>query len=131
MRYLGRNIILILIACFAQSTLGTNAIQVTSQSLGQNGYIKFNNGFMLQWGYNTGSSTIHTLTVYMPSSFMNAIYNVYGNIIKDASDNNLYTFCPILNNSVNSFRVDRTFYAGGATGNSSGKFAWYAIGRWK
>ena len=36
---------------------------------------------MIQWGYNTGSST-HTLTVYMPVSFYNSTYNVYGNIIK-------------------------------------------------
>lgn len=85
---------------------------------------------MIQWGYNTGSST-HTLTVYMPVSFYNSTYNVYGNIIKDASDNNLYTFCPILNNGSSYFKVDRTYYAAVATGNSTAKFVWYAIGRWK
>lgn len=85
---------------------------------------------MIQWGYNTGSST-HTLTVYMPVSFYDSNYNVYGNIIKDSSDNNLYTFCPLPNTSVSSFRVDRTFYANGSTGNSTAKFRWYAIGRWK
>ena len=112
------------------SSLGTNAILLEAQNLGQNGYIKFNNGLMIQWGYNTGSST-HTLTVYMPVSFYNSTYNVYGNIIKDASDNNLYTFCPILNNGSSYFKVDRTFYASGATGNSIAKFTWFAIGRWK
>lgn len=105
----------------------SNAMTV---SLGQNGYVKFNNGLMIQWGYNTGSST-HTLTVYMPTSFYNSTYNVYGNVIKDSSDNNLYTFCPIASPSTSYFKVDRTVYSSSATGNSSAKFCWYAIGRWK
>ena len=89
-----RKLVLLLLLVIWQSSLGTNAILLEAQNLGQNGYIKFNNGLMIQWGYNTGSST-HTLTVYMPVSFYNSTYNVYGNIIKDASDNNLYTFCPV------------------------------------
>lgn len=130
MNSLGRKLALLFAMIFAQSSLGTNAVLFEAQNLGQNGYIKFNNGFMIQWGYNTGSST-HTLTVYMPVSFYDSNYNVYGNIIKDSSDNNLYTFCPLPNTSVSSFRVDRTFYANGSTGNSTAKFRWYAIGRWK
>lgn len=125
-----RKLVLLLVTIIWQSSLGTNAVLFEAQNLGQNGYIKFNNGFMIQWGYNTGSST-HTLTVYMPVSFYNSTYNVYGNIIKDASDNNLYTFCPILNNGSSYFKVDRTYYAAVATGNSTAKFVWYAIGRWK
>lgn len=130
MNRFGSKIVLLLTVIFTQSSLGTNAVLLSGQSLGQNGYVKFNNGFMIQWGYNGGSTT-HTLTVYMPVSFYDSTYNVYGNIIKDSSDNNLYTFCPLPNTSVSSFRVDRTFYANGSTGNSTAKFRWYAIGRWK
>lgn len=38
---------------------------------------------------------------------------------------------PILNNGSSYFKVDRTFYASGATGNSIAKLSWFAIGRWK
>ena len=58
-----RKLVLLLLLVIWQSSLGTNAILLEAQNLGQNGYIKFNNGLMIQWGYNTGSST-HTLTVY-------------------------------------------------------------------
>lgn len=105
----------------------SNAMSI---SLGLSGYAKFNNGLMIQWGYSTGSST-HTLTVYLPVAFYNSSYNVYGNVIKDASDNNLYTFCPHASTSTTYFKVDRTVYASMATGNSSAKFCWFAIGRWK
>ena len=105
----------------------SNAMSI---SLGLIGYAKFNNGLMIQWGYSAGSNT-HTLAVYLPIAFYNSSYNVYGNVIKDASDNNLYTFCPLASTYTTYFNVDRTVYASMATGNSSAKFFWFAIGRWK
>lgn len=84
---------------------------------------------MLQWGYNAGSST-NPLTIYMPNSFINTSYLVYGNIIKNNTDSIVYTFCPLVNINTGSFRVDRNFNSG-SIGTSSAKFCWYAIGRWK
>ena len=43
----------------------SNAMTV---SLGQNGYAKFNNGLLIQWGYSAGTSSA-AQTVYMPTSF--------------------------------------------------------------
>lgn len=98
-------------------------------SLGQNGYAKFNNGLLIQWGYSAGTSSA-AQTVYMPTSFYNTNYIAIGSIIKNNTDNNAYTFCPIYGYSINSFKVDRNFVST-STGVSSAKFNWMAIGRWK
>jgi hypothetical protein len=110
---------------YAKSDL-SNAMTV---SLGQNGYAKFNNGLLIQWGYSAGTPSA-AQTVYMPTSFYNTNYIAIGSIIKNNTDNNAYTFCPIYGYSINSFKVDRNFISTDA-GISSAKFNWIAIGRWK
>ena len=104
----------------------SNAMTV---SLGQNGYAKFNNGLLIQWGYSAGTSSA-AQTVYMPTSFYDTNYIAIGSVIKNNADNNAYTFCPIYGYSINSFKVDRNFVST-STGVSSAKFNWIAIGRWK
>ncbi|WP_270490897.1 gp53-like domain-containing protein [Bacteroides finegoldii] len=104
----------------------SNAMTV---SLGQNGYAKFNNGLLIQWGYSAGTSSA-AQTVYMPTSFYDTNYIAIGSVIKNNADNNAYTFCPIYGYSINSFKVDRNFVST-STGISSAKFNWIAIGRWK
>lgn len=104
----------------------SNAMTV---SLGQNGYAKFNNGLLIQWGYSSGTSLV-AQTVYMPTSFYGTNYIAIGSVIKNNADNNAYTFCPIYGYSINSFKVDRNFVST-STGISSAKFNWIAIGRWK
>lgn len=104
----------------------SNAMTV---SLGQNGYAKFNNGLLIQWGYSAGTSSA-AQTVYMPTSFYDTNYIAIGSAIKNNTDNNAYTFCPIYGYSINSFKVDRNFVST-STGISSAKFNWIAIGRWK
>ena len=104
----------------------SNAMTV---SLNQNGYAKFNNGLLIQWGYSAGTS-LAAQTVYMPTSFYDTNYIAIGSAIKNNADNNAYTFCPIYGYSINSFKVDRNFVST-STGVSSAKFNWIAIGRWK
>lgn len=110
---------------YAKSDL-SNAMTV---SLGQNGYAKFNNGLLIQWGHSAGTSSA-AQTVYMPTSFYDTNYIAIGSVIKNNADNNAYTFCPIYGYSINSFKVDRNFVST-STGVSSAKFNWMAIGRWK
>lgn len=110
---------------YAKANL-SNAMTV---SLGQNGYAKFNNGLLIQWGYSAGTSSA-AQTVYMPTSFYDTNYIAIGSVIKNNADNNAYTFCPIYGYSINSFKVDRNFVST-STGVSSAKFNWIAIGRWK
>lgn len=111
------------------STLGTKSILVESQSLGQNGYLKCSNGLLIQWGKHSGS-TSPSVTIYLTESFLDADYIIQGSIIKDASDNNVYSALPIANPTKSSFKLDRNFSSTG-TGVSSAKFNWIAIGRWK
>ena len=105
----------------------SNAI---TASLSQNGYAKFNNGLLIQWGRHTGSSAT-PLTIYLSTSFYDTNYTVIGNILKSSVDNNVYTFSPLPITSTNSFRADRSYYTQGGSGTSTGAFCWFAIGRWK
>ena len=111
------------------STLGTKSILAESQSLGQNGYLKCSNGLLIQWGKHSGS-TSPSVTIYLTESFLDADYIIQGSIIKDASDNNVYSALPIANPTKNSFKLDRNFSSTNI-GVSSAKFNWIAIGRWK
>ena len=111
------------------STLGTKSILVESQSLGQNGYLKCSNGLLIQWGKHSGS-TSPSVTIYLTESFLDADYIIQGSIIKDASDNNVYSALPIANPTKSSFKLDRNF-SSTDIGVSSAKFNWIAIGRWK
>lgn len=111
------------------STLGTKSILAESQSLGQNGYLKCSNGLLIQWGKHSGS-TSPSVTIYLTESFLDADYIIQGSIIKDASDNNVYSALPIANPTKNSFKLDRNF-SSTDIGVSSAKFNWIAIGRWK
>lgn len=56
MNCFSRKLRIILVIIFLQSSLGTNAIQVNSQSLGQNGYVKYSNGLLMQWGTRAGAT---------------------------------------------------------------------------
>lgn len=57
------------------STLGTNYAKsdmsnIVTKSFGQNGYIKFSNKFIVQWGFATDNQTYYNQTVYLPISFL-------------------------------------------------------------
>ena len=57
------------------STLGTNYAKsdmsnIVTKSFGQNGYIKFSNKFIVQWGFATDNQTYYKQTVYLPISFL-------------------------------------------------------------
>ena len=69
-----RNIVLIFAVIIWQSSLGTNAIQSSGQSFGQNSYIKFNNGLLIQWGVKAGAVGFSSL--YLPTSFYDTNYIV-------------------------------------------------------
>lgn len=58
------------------SELDDNGIGITSSSFGQNGYVRFKNGFIIQWGpYATGSNWFATWT--FPISFPNRCCGVH------------------------------------------------------
>ena len=99
---------------------------VTTQSLGQNGYCKFPNGLLIQWGKNTTTITIRI--VNLPTPFLDENYIVTANIsstsaTKEVSDIRIGT------KTTGSFAARIPTQPSEST--SSDNFEWIAIGRWK
>lgn len=102
-----------------------------ASNLSQNGYVKFQNGLMLQWGRVGGSSTAW-YRVIMPTSFYNTEYKIFATIYKPSSDSAIYSASPIeTSKNVSRFYLNRNYASGGATGLSQESWDWFAIGRWK
>lgn len=91
--------------------------------------MKYSNGLLIQWGYNSGSNT-QNLRVNLPIAFYNSLYIVTGSVKKASTDTNVYT---ISTTSIYTtyFYMDRNFASPSGTGTTSGAFNWIAIGRWK
>ena len=103
----------------------------SGSNLSQNGYQKFSNGLMLQWGRVGGSSTAW-YSVTMPTSFYNTEYKIFATVYKPSSDSAIYSASPIATNkTVSRFYLNRNYASGGATGLSQESWDWFAIGRWK
>ncbi|MBC5605858.1 MULTISPECIES: hypothetical protein [Bacteroides] len=121
-----RNILSTLGTTYAKADL-SNA--VTTLTSGNNTYIKFNNGILIQYGRITTTGQKER-RVYMPTSFKNDGYKVFYGIEAGADVvQTLYT----LNKSTSSFYVSGTFYDpyNGSKGFPGESFDWFAIGIWK
>ena len=137
MNRFGSKIVLLLAVIFTQSSLGTtyakadlsNAITV---SLTQNGYAKFNNGLLIQWGKISGSSTT-SYAITMPISFYDKNYKIFATVYKPSSDSSVYSASPVDDSTktVSKFYINRNYASGGITGLSQETFDWLTIGRWK
>lgn len=128
----------------ALSSTSTNAVQnkviyeqlvkkaeIVGYQAGQNGYIKFDNGLLMQWGYKTASST-GTNTTYTPIAFYNATYCPIITYREPGQGMNIVTGLVTL--VQNSYFTIRSRYAVGdsnGTGAGTNDFYWVAVGRWK
>ena len=52
---------------------------IVAQLLGQNGYVKFANGLILQWGY----ATIKSVTITFPISYTSKLFGIYSQMVAD------------------------------------------------
>ena len=125
-----RKLVVFFIIVFAQISLGTNALQSSGQSFGQNGYVKFSSGLLIQWGKKTSGGSYQG-TIYFPVSFYNSYYSLCigpakGNVVDNSSWIANYTA-----NKVGSFNYINTYSMNGSNNTSSAEFSWFAIGRWK
>lgn len=106
---------------------------VTIQSLGQNGYCKFPNGLLIQWGVNS-TGTAAQRTVSLPISFYDSSYVVTATVFTSSSEitQAVSVTAVILSKSTSSF-IGCTRYVGTSSnaGYSTWGFNWTAIGRWK
>ncbi len=94
-----RNIVLIFAVIIWQSSLGTtyalaDLSNAMSVNLSLNGYAKFNNGLLVQWGRVGGSSTA-SYSVTMPTSFYNTEYKIFATVYKPSSDSAVYSSSPL------------------------------------
>ncbi len=128
----------------ALSSTSTNAVQnkviyeqlvkkaeIVGYQAGQNGYIKFDNGLLMQWGYKTASST-GTNTIYTPIAFYNATYCPIITYREPGQGMNIVTGLVTL--VQNSYFIIRSRYAVGdsnGTGAGINDFYWVVVGRWK
>jgi hypothetical protein len=78
-----------------------------------NGYAKFNNGLLVQWGRVGGSSTA-SYSVTMPTSFYNTEYKIFATVYKPSSDSAVYSSSPLaINKTVSRFYLNRNYASGG------------------
>lgn len=128
----------------ALSSTSTNAVQnkviyeqlvkkaeIVGYQAGQNGYIKFDNGLLMQWGYKTASST-GTNTTYTPIAFYNATYCPIITYREPGQGMNIVIGLVTLVQK--SYFTIRSRYAVGdsnGTGAGTNDFYWVAVGRWK
>lgn len=106
----------------------SNAMTV---SLGQNGYAKFNNGLLIQWGYKAASSSGTNIT-YTSISFYNAAYVPVITYYEPGNGMNIVTGL-IINKKTSYFTIRSRYAVGDSNGTGAGvnDFYWIAVGRWK
>ena len=129
-----RKLILLFAIIFWQSSLGTNAAlkdfsNVTTKSLGQNGYYKFPDGLIIQWGYQ-GMSGSGNITIYFPSAFYDTNYSIGTTFEVISSEPSLHVVM-FYTRQRTYFSVRRRFGNSGEEGDTGRGFTWIAIGRWK
>lgn len=105
----------------------SNEIVVDNYNLSQNGYVKFQTGLMIQWGYMSPSSMNSTTgqqIINLPLSFYNTYYTVVTTVISTHTS-------PIVKEIVskyNSYFIIKSIQYGAIAGEPCN---WLAIGRWK
>ena len=115
------------------STLGTNFAKsdfsnVITKSLSQNGYYKFPDGFLIQWGYFSGG-TANNQSINFPLSFKSCFSLAFSSTT-DNTNNSIWSvnYAAIY---ASYFTVYRRYADAGSIANSSQSFRWIAIGTWK
>lgn len=104
----------------------SNAMTV---SLNQNGYAKFNNGLLIQWGYSSSSG--RNKTIYLPISFYDTNYSVLVTMKRTVDDTTNYTG-DVWTQNKSSFLMFGLYHSTDANNGAFwGGFNWFAIGRWK
>lgn len=125
-----RKLVVLFIIVFAQSSLGTKSAQIKEQNLGQNGYRKYEDGLLIQWGHLTNSSA-GSATIWFPISFHDASYQFVTTMETVSNEHTLYTALPY-NKSASYVDVMRKFLLADnsiTVGSSTRSFDWIAIGR--
>ena len=102
--------------------LATEGGGIIAQSLGTNGYVKFANGLILQWGLisTSGSLTLQTITYFL--SFGNTNYSVFLTPIWTANPGHADYTCASEHNSYHTVSGTKCY------NYQEQKIRWLAIG---
>lgn len=119
---------------FWQSSLGTNFAKADlsnamTVSLGRNGYAKFNNGLLLQWGAKE-NSVAGSVIIYLPTAFYDSNYIAIPSALGSVSELGALT-AQGYNHTKASFNVQRKWTGNTTTADTYFSLIWFAIGRWK
>ena len=134
MNNFSRKLVIIIVVIITQSSLGTKAIQLTSQTLWKestrDGYVKYSNGLLIQWG-NLASSYSNK-TIYLPISFLDSNYIAIVGVNDSTVDSISVVSCKIKKQNISSFVLVpvATWGADNYVYATEG-MNWFAIGRWK
>lgn len=134
-RYFGIFSVALFMVLLAQSSLGTtyakadlsNAMGVSL--LSTNGYARFNNGLLIQFG-TSNNATVGNVKVYLPISFYDTLYSMIPSIMTDSGEYATRAAMPY-NKTTTSFSVRRRYVTEEASGDNASSIMWIAIGRWK
>lgn len=107
----------------------SNEIVVDNYNLSQNGYQKFNNGLMIQWGTST-NSTSGNMTVWLNIAFSDTDYSLVTTMDTSSSDPAVFGAMPYAKHT-SYFSIRRRFATATNNGDTPHGFSWIAIGRWK
>lgn len=108
-----------------QSSLGTKAEIIEAENIEQNGYKKYGDGMLIQWGYSTYAG--NTINMYFPTSFYYANYSIVTCATGGAATVDALSL--IIVREYLSYCVVRGIASSHNT--HSNPFYWIAIGRWK
>ena len=104
----------------SSGVLSASGGTITASSLGTNGYVKFSNGLILQWGYDTAAKTI--ITVSFPIAYQ-SIYTIVAQQFTGPEDNDANDLADVIrtNYTTSSFTVCKQ--------SSSMPVSWIALGK--
>ncbi len=95
--------------------------EALSKRLVENGYYRFHDGFLIQWGHpSDNQDTYGVQTIYFPHSFVDTSYSIL--TTADSSYQTYYVGRTICNKSAGSFKVS-------ANQKNKERFFWIAVGK--
>ena len=95
--------------------------EALSKQLVENGYYRFHDGFLIQWGYPSDNQDAYGVqTIYFPHSFVDTSYSIL--TTADSSYQTYYVGRTICNKSAGSFKVS-------ANQKNKERFFWIAVGK--
>ena len=121
----GTNTLQIANTAFVQAAITSGGGGIVAASLAENGYVKFANGLILQWGYKAGRITKDgSVDVIFPIAFPQSAFHLSSTYIVTNATNDVGSGCVLKSNYT---QTQATFIQDTYSGTGTGLF-WLALG---